>query len=259
MRRLREEAGFSLEDIMAETKVSRRVLEALEAGRFERLPERVFCRNFVLQYARSIGADETHMVDAFNGAWDRYQLASGSHPVLLVDEPPPAAPLRLHFWIPMGLAAVILVVVIVVLVRGPRPDDSMIPRQRDAGASMRRGTPVPPGTPGPPLATPAHAVPDEASASAEFVRFGVRVAEQNECWIHLRDRNGRTEQRLLSGPREVPFELEGPVLLTLGNAAAAILVVNGREYGGLGSAGQVVHLQVTSAGLEPLGAEPQRE
>ncbi len=45
LRRLRESAGLSLEDIAEETKISKRILNNLEAGDFRFLPQMVFSRN----------------------------------------------------------------------------------------------------------------------------------------------------------------------------------------------------------------------
>ena len=66
---------------MAETKISRRILEALENGRFQYLPERVFSRNFVRQYTAFIGYHDERILEWFDEAWKRFELASGSfHP-----------------------------------------------------------------------------------------------------------------------------------------------------------------------------------
>lgn len=57
MREHRLRARVSLEEIMAETKISRRFLEAIEGGRYEELPGGVFTINYIRQYARMTGYD----------------------------------------------------------------------------------------------------------------------------------------------------------------------------------------------------------
>jgi len=118
LRRLRSSSGLSLDDITSETKISRRILEALEAGRFQSLPDRVFSRNFVRQYAGTIGCDEQRLVEAFETAWERFELTSGTHPALLADDLVPGSPIRWRFWIPIGIGVLILIVAALVILRG---------------------------------------------------------------------------------------------------------------------------------------------
>ncbi len=255
LRRLRESAGFSLEDVMSETKVSRRILEALERGSFQFLPERVFSRNFVQQYATTIGADARRLAELFDSAWERFLLTSGSHPVLLVDEAPPRPPFRWRFWLPIAIGVAFVVIALLTIILAARaPSDvdgsgrsssllTPTARHQTAAAPSPVGsTVVAPNTPSP--------LPDEEGPE---VAFRILVDPDGECWMHYRDREGRTDQRLLTGGSDLALELAGPVLLTVGNASSATLVVGGRSYHDLGEAGQVVHLEVGPEGVRRVG------
>jgi len=57
LRKGREEAGLSLDAVSAQTKVPRRVLEALEEERLGELPALVFVRGFVRAYCATVGID----------------------------------------------------------------------------------------------------------------------------------------------------------------------------------------------------------
>ena len=107
LQRLRDEAGLTLEDICSETKISKRVLSSLESGDFRFLPQKVFCRNFVIQYAEDVGADPGPLAEAFEAAWNRFLLASGSHPSLVIEETDLARTIRWRFWGPVAAAAAI--------------------------------------------------------------------------------------------------------------------------------------------------------
>jgi cytoskeleton protein RodZ len=61
----RKARGISLEDISAATKISVRLLQAIENEEFERLPGGIFNVNFVRQYARYLGLDEEKIVSDF--------------------------------------------------------------------------------------------------------------------------------------------------------------------------------------------------
>jgi cytoskeletal protein RodZ len=57
LRRERELRHISLDDIAERTKISRRYLEAIEEGQYERLPGETFVRGFIRSYAQTIGLD----------------------------------------------------------------------------------------------------------------------------------------------------------------------------------------------------------
>jgi cytoskeletal protein RodZ len=57
LRRERELRHIGLDDVAERTKISRRYLEAIEEGQYERLPGEAFVRGFIRSYAQSIGLD----------------------------------------------------------------------------------------------------------------------------------------------------------------------------------------------------------
>ena len=57
-RRERETRGISLEEIAEETRIGIRLLRAIENEQFDRLPGGIFDKSFVRQYARYLGLDE---------------------------------------------------------------------------------------------------------------------------------------------------------------------------------------------------------
>jgi hypothetical protein len=87
----------------------------------------------------------------------------------------------------------------------------------------------------------------------------LRVHPEMECWIHFRDRDGVAGGRLLAGGAEERIELMGPVKLTVGDADAVVIEIDGVEYTGLGRPGQVVHTEVSSEGLVVLGPRARND
>ena len=61
LRRERLRKDLSLEQISRETKISARLLDAIEKDQFDLLPGGVFAKSFVRQYARFLGLDEEEM------------------------------------------------------------------------------------------------------------------------------------------------------------------------------------------------------
>ena len=65
LKREREAQRTSLEEISAATKISVRLLQAIETEDFDRLPGGIFNVNFVRQYARHLHLDEEQVVGEF--------------------------------------------------------------------------------------------------------------------------------------------------------------------------------------------------
>ena len=242
LRRLREEAGRTVEDISGETKISKSVLTALESGGFQFLPEKVFSRNFVRQYATVIGADPDQLADGFDQAWERHQLASGSH-VVIDRVPPPRPSIRWRFWVPIGAGIVLLLLVLVAVVTGRSGPEVLI---------QDRGLPAVEPTSFPTAAVPSPR-PTVPGLAAEAVDILLRVEPGEECWVHYRDGEGQTAQQLLAGEEELRLKLTGPVKLTIGNAGGVTVNVGGEVYRELGRSGEVIHATATRDGLVRLG------
>jgi len=250
LRNLRDEKGIDLEEIAQLTKVSRRVFEALESGSYEQLPQKVFCRNFLRQYGEIIGLEIPELLEAFDRAWERFQMASGSYASFVVDERPRRV---IHWWLwaPALLGVLVLGVLGTMMVRSCRGETEL---QRDPRRSVV-ATVVPSPTVGnlpvPFAATVAPSPPPEEPAPPA-VSFRVSVLPGRECWIRYRDHHGVMGQDLLRAGGSREFELPSPILLTLGNADAAVISLGDKKFGKLGSPGQVVHLEIDHNQLRKL-------
>jgi len=257
LRRVRESAGLSLDDITAETKISKQILISLESGDFRFLPQKVFCRNFVTQYATVVGAEPNDLADAFEAAWERFLLASGAHPRVTVDEAPFIPSFRWRFWVPVAIAVLILVTAGLVILKGSAPEDQLGAEAKSSPATqVFRQVPPTVRVRATPSLAPSVAEPTD---EAERVVIVVRVRPEMECWIHYRDRDGAAGGKLLAGGAEERIELAAPVKLTVGDANAVVLEVAGVTYSDLGRPGQVVHTEVSRTGLVVLGSRVSDE
>src|SRR5262245_65729563 len=75
LRRERELRHISLDDVAERTKISRRYLEAIEEGRYDRLPGETFVRGFIRSYAQSVGLDPEDTLLMYNQARIVYERA----------------------------------------------------------------------------------------------------------------------------------------------------------------------------------------
>ena len=255
LRLTREGAGLRIEDIAAETKVSKAILNGLEQGNFKFMPERVFCRSFVAQYARTIGVEDGPLLESFDRAWEEYSAASGAYSNLEILTDDLGRSIRWRFWIPITAGVAILLVAAAVILRGSTsPGEGLVPDPRRSGVrtvtAALAASPV--AKPTPQLQPARTKIVDDEDES--MVRMTVEVNLGTECWIHFRDRDGMTGQQLLTNGQRLALELVGPVKLTVGNAGAVRLTVDGTTYRDLGLPGQVIHTEVTQQGLNPLGS-----
>src|SRR5579862_1756122 len=61
LRRERLRRNLAIDQISRELKISSKMLEAIEAEEFDKLPGAIFAKNFVRQYAHVLGLDEDEM------------------------------------------------------------------------------------------------------------------------------------------------------------------------------------------------------
>lgn len=65
LRYCREQQGFTLESVAARTKIQRRILHAIETGDAATLPEPIYIKGFIKQYANAIGLDGVALAEEF--------------------------------------------------------------------------------------------------------------------------------------------------------------------------------------------------
>src|SRR5712675_1943283 len=78
LRKEREQRKITLDDISSSTKISTRMLRALEEEHFDQLPGGVFNKGFVRAYARQVGLDEEEAVTDYLAALRESQIRQQS-------------------------------------------------------------------------------------------------------------------------------------------------------------------------------------
>jgi cytoskeletal protein RodZ len=101
LRRERLKRNLELGQISNELKIALRFLEAIESEHFEKLPGRLFAKNFVRQYARMVDLDEHYLVAQLQRTLD--PTPELSQPSVVRVRPAAELPLRrLKRWRPAG-------------------------------------------------------------------------------------------------------------------------------------------------------------
>jgi cytoskeleton protein RodZ len=230
---LRAASGTALESIAERTKISVRVLAALETGDFGKLPDRVFARMFLRQYLDIVGARFAEWLPAFEAAWQAYE--NESHPSIAL----PSLPLRKARFSPwvIGLLLVAAGVVAVVLV-------AERPRRRATGADTVAPSEVATGTVGGvPTRVPTAVVPSVPPSPPPGVLV-VRT-DASPCWVEVRVVGEQPSSRLLPARTTWTVDAGGKdVDLVLGDAGAATVEYLGEVRRPAGPSGTVARLHL---------------
>src|SRR5205085_5939916 len=78
MQREREMRTITLDEIAESTKIGTRMLHALEAEDFSKLPGGIFNKGFVRAYAKYLGLDEEQAVTDFMASYSEFQAKADS-------------------------------------------------------------------------------------------------------------------------------------------------------------------------------------
>lgn len=260
LRRERELRDVTCEQLAEVTKVSVRQIEALEAGRFEHLPSRVFARGFVLAIARHLGLDAERTAAAFNHIHEGWSaerektasasVSSTSHRIRLSR---PRKNVSLNTTaLGVGVALVLALVTFVAAVlkgRASEPEGSVARSEAAAEAA----TPVPdalrlppaiasavvPVPSGQPLIEPAVARTPQPGAPAGTGRT-LTLTFSDDCWTEVSVDGRVMAAELFRKGTTRRFEGGRTFVLTLGNAGGVAVDVDGAAIGAVGQLGQVV-------------------
>jgi cytoskeleton protein RodZ len=245
LRRERVIREISLEEISAATKISLRLLSALEASDLSRLPAPTFTRGFIRAYARHLGIDPEEMVNAY--------LMDLKQGVNLEAPSGKRARPRSRFLRGRRATAGTIVggVTTILLLLGliASPERRPLPREARPAAALE------------PVAfknvslssEPAPAIREEPIPAERAEPQPVRVSLLLECdedsWAKLTADGEIVYSGVIRRGESLRFEAREGFRLTLGNAGGVRVTVDGRSLQRLGESGEVVRDLPLPSGL----------
>ena len=108
LRAAREKRGLTLQQVAAETRISLRHLEVIEAGDFEKMPSRTYAVGFAKSFAKVVGLDQTDVADMVRAEMQLEPLAATVRSSFDPGDPA-RAPSRRLVW--FSLFAVVLLLI----------------------------------------------------------------------------------------------------------------------------------------------------
>lgn len=263
--RERQEQAISLDEIAVKTYIPLRLLQALELGNVERLPEPVFVQGFIRRYADAIGLDgmalaktflpqQSFVVERKTPDLERPNIVE--KPVVepvhrLREERDQAGRSNLPFVL-LGTAAVLLIGVSLVNVFN-RPQAAT--EVQDSQPATNQPSPItapqpsvaassalsPSSLSASPSATPSAQTTKPAPKAAIDVASSVQVAVQltDESWLQvITDGKVEFEGTLNKGDQKT-WKAQKTLVLQSGNAGAVSVSYNQGEAKVLGAPGEV--------------------
>lgn len=254
----REAKGLTRSEVAERLKLSLRQIEALETEDWTALPDPVFVRGFVRNYARLVGLDPETLISRREGAIMTKTITTPSTGVRL-DRSPVA------YWliVPLLLAALFIGGVAALYTWLREGEDAMLPYDQDQKASEPVLVPIPvPVTPPASAPLPADATSSEAPQDAPAASMqapvstspvpapvsstpqaattnpaesegstevALRFSTTEESWIQVVDSKGKRFAKLLHAGESVVVSGTPPFKLVVGNAAYVSLVYKGES------------------------------
>ena len=239
LRRERLIREISLEEISQATKISVRLLRALEESDLKRLPAPTFTRGFIRAYARHLGIDPEEKVNAYLS-----DLADGPADAPTAKKARP----RSRFWRGRRATAgtIVGVVTAVLLLLGLIAS----PERRIRPARERRVAPrassvafknvAVSNEPTPGLVPPSQGAAVIEAPMTDAPAISLMLEFEQDSWTRLEADGETVLQGLVRRGQLKRFQARGGFSLTLGNAGGVRVSVDGRALDPLGQAGEVV-------------------
>jgi cytoskeleton protein RodZ len=261
LREARERRGVSLKQIAASTRISMRVLEALENNEIGKLPGGIFSRGFVRSYAHEVGLDPDETVREFVHQFPVDHDIAGPAPAGdAAPEPSDDHARRQQFRVlvacAIGIPLGALLIYFLLSARRPAstadsaPNASATtptsqPATPTAGPAASSSTAVAPGA-----ASPAGLPLPVAAANDPNAPLRLRIAPEGPCWVRVRVAGAVTYQALMQKGDVHSQESRDGFDILVGDTGTFRFAINDRPGRALGGSGDVTVARITRADLE---------
>jgi cytoskeleton protein RodZ len=275
LRRARLDAGKTLNQVAAETKIQLWILEAIERDDLSRVPGGVFIRGYLAAVAHAVGVNPSEVLAA---------LSPEAPP------PPPVAPVptaapdpnegsTTPLWQYVVIVAVVLAAAVlwrnmtrssteVATALAPPPSatasrTSAPPPAPEVGLpTPAGGLPTASGATATTGATPSSAAPAEPHdgdpATTTNAPLVIQLHANGEVWIEADADGQRKVYQLFEQGQDVRLEGQKEIRLLVGDAAAVTYTINGKPGRPLGGTGVVRQFVVSPGNIESLTEPVQR-
>ncbi len=288
----REKQSVTLDDISLSTKISTRMLRALEEERFDQLPGGIFNKGFIRAYARCLKMDEEQAIADYLAATGVTPLAKpsdNSEPAPIL-EPPPREQ-NAAAGLPWGMLAVALLIVALGFAAwgyysreaqkgtqesaasaavpnvAPAPVAEPSPQQPSTGSGANPAEvakPSQPPTQSPtgnqssqtPAASPSVSTPGQ-SPPPRTAGFTVLIKARQDSWLAISIDGEVSTQSILTASAQKSVRAAREIVIRAGNVGGLDFEFNGKKLPVQGDFSEVKTLTFNAHGLQPSPPKPE--
>ena len=252
----RKEQSLSMEEIAMKTLIRPALLQALEEGRFEDLPEPIFVQGFILRYGDALGLNGSSLAEQF--------IAISNPPES--EEVAPEVEQKTDIYIPIFVPYLVLVVfasLILFYILNTSRKVETVSQSRNSQQTSKVNTKAPkpvtsPSVPTPiatasptPIATAsptpiATASPTPSAAPSPAPKqLEVTLELQGESWVRVTVDGKKEFEGILKKGEEKTWTANKSLRIRSGNAGAVLISTNKQEAKALGREGAVEEVVLT--------------
>ena len=257
LRRSREQKQMSLASISEATRISEKMLEAMEAGKFSILPQ-TYIRAFLRAYARVLELNPEEILKRYDAVNQVVRVAVDegvSKPKSVAQTPdqpgPPAASPSRHLSIRAILVLVVIVAafggVIYIATRGSSvpAEDPLSKVPFDKAVHESEAAVVQSDT------QQLQAVPQVQAQRPSADSLHLEITTTDSLWISVVLDNVRRGQYLFPPRRTHTWVAKSQFVISMGNAGVATFRLNGNDLGALGKRGALArNVVITQSGVQ---------
>jgi len=231
LRQFRTEQSIPLEEVAAQTRIQARLLNAIEEGRLDQLPEPVYIKGFIKRFAEALGLNGTEFASGFpTGSGIQFVKPSWRHL--------PAAQLRpvhlylVYVFLVLGAVNGLSFLVSRSATQGMKVEDyPQQAQQLPTPSTSAIKNPQQKSEPLKPL------ILAQSSQNGKPVQVGVTLKSQS--WIRV-VADGKTEfEGVLPEGTQRKWEAEQQLIVRAGNAGGVLVEFNDQNAKQMGAPGEV--------------------
>lgn len=254
LKKAREESGKDLKEISEILKIRYDYLRAIEEGDFKQLPEEVYIKGYIREYAELLHINPETALSAYVQQTSPPQDDKGEPATDMTSDHKKST----ITYILVPLVLVVFGLILLFIFHSPKKEHKLSqPPMNTENVMPSSGSTEPEETAQLPAhkeeITPPHAdtlkgtLPDTAAPPKNNSNIGtfphtLKVVATDTLWLLITVDNSTPQEMILKIGETVTFHAQEGFSLKLGNAGGAKVVFDGKDIGRLGGKGQVVKL-----------------
>src|SRR5450631_632596 len=252
LRALREERGLTIEEIFLKTRISAKILNAIENGEYQLLPAPASTKKFIQMYAEAVGIDAGIILAHYQRHLDETQVEPEKVTVVKAQIAFDRKPFPRYLRYAVPVVAIIAAACMYAFLYEKEPPGivqrnvTVVERKEVVSKPALAVKEAPPETvPNVPQALPPAVVaPKETPQTPDNTRLNLLIEAREDTWLKIAEDRNPPYQITLKKGEKLSRNAREFFVIDVGNAAGVNVTFLGKSLGNLGRKGQIVHLRL---------------